>query len=439
MQQRTLLRAIEHSLALPCLFGRRTVSRMVCALDRQQQDWSADYKLYSRSKWNKDSLFDPVVDEYKNQFDRGPITVAFDDTKISKTGKKIPGVSWHRDPLSPPFHVNFLFGLRFIQASMIFPHYQQGEYDPRAIPIRFHESPVLKKPGKRGTEQQWAEYRTMQKKNNLSVHTVAVMRAVRTSLDCHGAADRLLICALDGSFCNKTIFKSDLKRTVLVARCRKDARLCFPAPAGGRRKYDPRTFTPEQVRQDEKIPWKRASLWFGGARRRIRYKEVRGVFWRRGAGQRLLRLIVIAPQPYRLSPRSRVHYRQPAYLLATDTSCSIKVLLQAAFDRWQIEVNHRDEKSILGVGQAQVRSEKSVPRHPTFAVAIYSMLLLASLKAFGPGRTNDYVPIPKWRKKARRPSLLDILTLLRKEINETRISGLKNLDFAQNLTNFAYT
>jgi len=31
-------------------------------------------------------------------------------------------------------------------------------------------------------------------------------------------------------------------------------------------------------------------------------------------------------------------------------------LIQYYFDRWQIEVNHRDEKSLLGVGQAQVWS-----------------------------------------------------------------------------------
>ena len=50
--------------------------------------------------------------------------------------------------------------------------------------------------------------------------------------------------------------------------------------------------------------------------------------------------------------------------------------------------------------------------------ASYSALLLASLLAFGAERTAAYAPLPKWRKKAKRPSCLDLITLLRKEIVE---------------------
>jgi hypothetical protein len=50
------------------------------------------------------------------------------------------------------------------------------------------------------------------------------------------------------------------------------------------------------------------------------------------------------------------------------------------------------------------------------AVAAYSALLLASLKAFGAQRGTAYAPLPKWRRSARRPSCLDLITLLRKEM-----------------------
>lgn len=68
---------------------------------------------------------------------------------------------------------------------------------------------------------------------------------------------------------------------------------------------------------------------------------------------------------------------------------------------------------------AKKKHNLSVERHPAFQVAIYSLIHLAGLLEYGPGRTNDYVPLPKWRRKARRPSLLDLLSLLRKEIVET--------------------
>jgi hypothetical protein len=93
-------------------------------------------------------------------------------------------------------------------------------------------------------------------------------------------------------------------------------------------------------------------------------------------------------------------------------------LLQIYFDRWQIEVNHREEKDTLGIGQAQLWNVTSVPKQPVLAVAAYSALLLASLQAFGAERGNAYAELPKWRRKARRPSCLDLITLLRKEITQ---------------------
>jgi hypothetical protein len=92
--------------------------------------------------------------------------------------------------------------------------------------------------------------------------------------------------------------------------------------------------------------------------------------------------------------------------------------LQIYFDRWQIEVNHREEKDTLGVGQAQLWNVTSVPKQPVLAVASYSALLLASLHAFGTERGNAYAELPKWRRNARRPSCLDLITLLRKEITQ---------------------
>jgi hypothetical protein len=438
-QERTLHRAMEHAVAIPCCLGRRTISRAVCALDRHHQDWSADYKIYSRGKWNQDDLFNPVFDAYLQEETEGPVCVIFDDTKLAKEGVKVPGAFWQRDPLSPPFHVNFLYGLRFIQGSLLFPHYQRGEFDPRAIPVRFTEAPTVKKPGKRASEAERQAYRKAKREHNLSVQTLELIRNVRRALDLRGGFHRKLLCCLDGSFCNRTIFRAQVERTELLARCRKDARLCFAAEPGQRRKYQQETFTPEQIRQEGHVAWREATVWFGGRRRSVRYKEVRDVLWRRGAGTRPLRLIVLAPQPYKLSLHSKTNYREPAYLLCTDLVSPIEQLIQACFDRWQIEVNHRDEKDILGVGQAQVRSPRSVPRQPAFAVATYSMMLLAALQTFGPGRTDDYVELPKWRKHARRPSILDIITLMRKEINETRDSGLVNIHFSENLFKYAYT
>ncbi len=72
----------------------------------------------------------------------------------------------------------------------------------------------------------------------------------------------------------------------------------------------------------------------------------------------------------------------------------------------------------MGVGQAQLWNPKAVPKQPALVVAAYSALLLAALKTFGADRGRVYAQLPRWRRKASRPSCLDLITLLRKEAAE---------------------
>ena len=87
------------------------------------------------------------------------------------------------------------------------------------------------------------------------------------------------------------------------------------------------------------------------------------MYWQGGARRTPLRLLVVAT-PYSKRLSSKMYYRQPAYLLTTDLASQARELLQIYFDRWQIEVNHREEKDTLGVGQAQLWSETAVPKQP---------------------------------------------------------------------------
>ena len=229
---------------------------------------------------------------------------------------------------------------------------------------------------------------------------------------------KVLVLAVDGSFCNRTVFGTALDKAEIIARTRKDAVLCFRAPTGSRRFYDSQKFTPESVRQNDSLSWETTKIFYGGKRRRVRYKVVSQVYWQGGARRRVLRLLVVAPTPYRKRKSGKLYYRQPAFLLTTDLKAHAHTLLQIYFDRWQIEVNHREEKDTLGVGQAQLWNEVSVPKQPVLAVASYSALLLSSLIAFGAERGAAYAPLPKWRRNAKRPSCLDLIALLRKEMAE---------------------
>ena len=165
----------------------------------------------------------------------------------------------------------------------------------------------------------------------------------------------------DGSFCNRTLFTADLPRTELIVRARRDLKLCRKADGDSRSFYDKVKFALEQVLKDESLPWCETSIFHGGQWRAIRYKEVTGIYWQSGAEKRPLWLFMVAPVAYQAPGRKRKYYRDPAFLLTTDLTGTPQELLQAYFDRWQIEVNHREEKDTLGVGHAQVRSIRSAP------------------------------------------------------------------------------
>ena len=417
-QQRTFQRGIRQALGSLVCLGRRCLTRIIWTTGRQNLSWSAEYFLHSRCQWDPQRLFQPILQRALAYCPQRLVGVAIDDTRLRKTGRAIPQAFYQRDPLSPAFHLNLMLGLRFLQASLLVPLHRNAPVGTRALPIRFQEVSRIKRPGRKATEEMQQQYREAVKQKNLSRSFVEMGKQLRQELDQAGGRDKLLVLAGDGSFCNRTCFGDIPQRTVLPARARKDARLCFRAAEDSRRFYAADKFTPEQVRKDEKRDWKTSKVFYGGKRRKIRYKELGGVYGQRGAGQRPLRLIVIAPTPYRKSQSKKLYYRDPAYLLTTDLRSSLRQLLQIYFDRWQIEVNHREEKDTLGVGQAQLWNVTSVPKQPVLAVAAYSALLLASLQAFGAERGKAYAPLPRWRRSARRPSALDLITLLRKEMTQ---------------------
>jgi hypothetical protein len=418
-QQRTWVRATRQALGGLLVLGRATLSRILWTNGREQRAWSGEYFLHSRAAWDPQALFAPLLKQGLTFCPGKLVGVAVDDTRLRKTGRSIPQAAWHRDPMSPPFHTNLMLGLRFLQSSLLLPLHRHGSFSARAIPIRFEEVSTVKKPGKRGSEEEWQQYRQDCKRFNLSQRFVQSMAQLRAALDQAGGAKKTLVIAGDGSFCNRTVLATIPERSTLIARTRKDAKLCFPAVPGGRRVYGEEKFTPDDVRKDDKAAWKITKLFYGGKRRKVRYKEIGGVLWQRGAKTRPLRLLVIAPTPYRKRKSGRTYYRQPAFLLCTDLKSSARQLLQIYLDRWQIEVNHREEKDTLGVGQAQLWNPNAVPKQPVLAVAAYSALMLAALKVFGAARGVAYAQLPKWRRNARRPSCLDLVTLLRKEAAES--------------------
>lgn len=425
-------------------FGRHTISRIICAQNKQHQDWSAEYKFFSQRKWDAFDLNFEILQECDRHcyWYQNAMLLVMDESLIKKTGKKIPQVRTLRDPMSLSYHTNLTPAIRFLQVSAVVnPENHIEAY--RAIPIFLKEAAPAKKPKKNAPEPIKEQYKKEQQEKRLSVVAHKALILLRQQIDnLQNGNNRLLFISVDGSFCNRFFLRNVPDKTIVIARTRKNIKIFRPAenakstPRGGRyRIYGERLPTPDEIRKDNSIPWKTVQIYATGKYHKLKYKVVNNVLWPTGTGSLPGRLFIIAPLRYRKSKNSKLLYRNPAYLWVLDNEIPEDVILQYYFPRWDIEVNHRDEKSLLGLGDAQVRSEESVERNPQFSALVYSMLLLASINAYGPFRTDDYLPAPKWDKKKdqeeRRPSTLDVLSQFRREIMMAQLQS----DLEQDIKN----
>jgi hypothetical protein len=390
--------------------GRSTITGWLVSCGLQFNDWSASYKLFSRNRINNEALFSVVRQEVINMNggQEQNIYAHMDDTLVRKSGKKVSGAKWMRDPLGPPFQTNLVWGQRFLQISLSL-YKDDGILQSKSIPIDFIHCPLPIKPKKDSDESTLVEYKEQQKKMKLSRIGTERINNLRDNLDNDGHKTKQLVISVDGSYTNETVLKNIKgNNSTIIGRIRKDAKLNEIPEAnqiGRKRIYGKALPTPEQIRQSNEYQWQEVQAWACEKQHTFNVKIIRNVRWRK-SGNKNLQLIVIRPIAYRLTKKSRLNYREPIYLICTDPNLNINELLQAYLWRWGIEVNFKEQKSFLGCGQAQVRTEESCQNVPAFHTAVYSLLQLASHK-----EKLVELPRPKWYKKdsKSRPTTGDII------------------------------
>jgi hypothetical protein len=405
-------RARAHLYSQLLCMGRHTITGLLSTQGKVHQDWSADYRLYAHRRLDPEVLFGCVREELRTRRKPGGrLVLALDDSLLRKRGPRAHGVKWLRDPLGPPFSVNFVRGQRVVQFSAAL---QNGPAQARMVPVDFQHAPA---PPKFSAELEPAEQAALmarRKQENINAVAARRLRHLAAQESCK------VVAVCDGRFANGTFLRQAPADTTVITRIRKDTALFWPVeqqPRTGRRRiYGKRAPTPEELRQDESAPWQRVRAFACGRMHRFKVKRLKGVLTP-VLGAPPCQLLVIAPLGYRPRAGSKLLYRQPAYLLCTDPKLSLRQLLQYYLWRWDIEVNFRDEKTVLGVGQAQVRTPESTGRVPATAVAAYGLLLAAAARAFPDQNDPRLFPPPLWRSKTPpRPSTSALLDHLRFEL-----------------------
>jgi DDE superfamily endonuclease len=410
---------------------------LITVFGKQFQDWTADYSLYAKDRVDAGVIFRQVRKEVEALGPaKRPLCLALDDTILRKTGKAIPGAAYRKDPLGPAFNLNLVWAQRMLQLSAAVV---DENHDVRLVPIAFKDASTPRKPRKTAPPEAMRHHQEQMKQRNLNTLAVQVLAALQRerSEENAGTAPALHV-VVDGSYTNKKVLRHLPANTTLIGRIRKDARLNAKPDAqaqaqahcGRKRIYGDALPTPEQIRQDDQIPWLAVKARVNGKDRTFEIKTAGPIRWR-AAGEQDLRLVVIRPVGYQKRQGARKSYTQPAYLICTDVNLPLAELIQEYIWRWDIEVNHRDEKTILGVGQAQVRNEHSVESIPATAVAAYALLQLAAIKAYGQGGKPTAIPEAKWRRpwKKVRPSTQDLLNELRRELWAQAIRPEQLTDF----------
>ena len=388
-------------------------------------DWSASYRLLSTCKWSLKELSWVLLDQASGFVGADePLMLAIDDTLLRKTGHRISGCAYARDPLSPPFQANLVWGQRFLCVSALVRGSAGSAY--RAVPVFFLHVPCVRIPAD-ATPEEREKLVEMKRKNRMSAVARRLVEAIRGRLDEIGQAGRRLVVCADASFANREFLMDPPHGTAMVCRCRSDLRLVRPLGEGersGKRVYGERLPTPDDMHRDAGVPERRLECGVMHQRASISYKCMEDVRWPTALKRQPCSVYSISGQHYRKYGRRQ--HTHPAFLVMTGdvgmggaAGVDPRILLEAYLLRWEIEVAFRDQKNWLGVGKAQVRRPASVRRTPAFMSACYSILLMSSMRAFADRRTDAFGQLPRWRTVAPlRPSIRDLTGLLRKEVIE---------------------
>lgn len=70
--------------------------------------------------------FEGMLKSALGWYDEEWLVVGVDDTRVKKTGLKIAGVHYGRDPLGPKFRMNLHWGLRYLHAAVMVPLYRKA-------------------------------------------------------------------------------------------------------------------------------------------------------------------------------------------------------------------------------------------------------------------------------------------------------------------------
>jgi len=212
---------------------------------------------------------------------------------------------------------------------------------------------------------------------------------IRDGLDAEGRAEQVVLGLFDGSYDTLGWWKKLPAGVVTLVRTAKnrDLRAMYEGP-NKQRKYGDKVPSPgEWLRKRD--GWTTTHLTVRRRQRRMVYR-VEGPFLRYGASDTPLFLLVVRGEAY--YKNGTRHYRKFAYYLVNAVQnddgawvlpIPVGQLLFWAWQRWELEVTHREMKTDFGVGDKQCFNPRAAVSSVQWGAWVYALLVLAGYRTYG--------------------------------------------------------
>lgn len=375
-QERVYQRVVALVIAEMMAFGRHTVTQLLMTLGLAAEDWSAWYRLFSRGRFAEEAAAEVLVGETLQHVGEDELyVVAGDGTQVPRSSSKIEGSSWLHNPRSPVFKRGIHRAQRWFNGSWLTP--DENGYS-RALPLRF--LPAFTEKARRQITAPCKEWEA----------ALVFLHWLLTVLRKLGRTTQQVLMVADGSFDTVRLWEGLPAGVILLARSAKNRVLheLVPEEAHGNRKYGERVPTPQDFWQQRK-GWHKVHLLIRGRQRDLQFR-VEGPFLRKGAPDRPLFLLIVRGQTYTKHGRRKRRLPVPYLVNAIQNATGQWVLplpaptlLFWAWQRWEIEVAHREMKTSFGLGDKQCWNPLAALRSVQWSAWVYSLLLLTGYRTWG--------------------------------------------------------
>lgn len=374
-QERIFMRVVGLVLGEIMTFAAHQVTQVLVAMGLGQGPWSAWYRLFSHGRFDEEKVTRQLFQETLVHVEADELyVVGGDGTQIARDSKQMEGTSWLKCPRNPPFKRGIHRAQRFFHGAWLMP---PEEGYSRALPLRM--MPAFNPKAVREQHDALKEWEAGHE----------YLQWVRDGLDAEGRTEQVVLGLFDGSYDTLGWWKKLPAGVVTLVRTAKnrDLRTVYDGP-DKRRKYGEKALSPGEWLH-KRDGWTTTHLTVRRRQRRMVYR-VEGPFLRHGAGDIPLFLIVVRGEAY--YKNGKRHYRKFAYYLvnavqndtgAWELPIPAEDLLFWAWQRWELEVTHREMKTDFGVGDKQCFNPRAAVSSVQWGAWVYALLVLAGYRTYG--------------------------------------------------------